>query len=394
MNVSNRKAIKSCFTFVCIIGVAIMVGYWFYKYDVEDRDIGVVDYAPLKLAEDIKFPAVSICLYDPFLFKKLREINESITKKSYRQYLEGSIYDEMHEQTDYANLSIDLSRYFVEAYLLLRNGTELHEKNNSNAIVHIEVFNGFLGLDMGRFQKCMMMKYVGEDHRKVGEAYFYYDKENLLHDWQEDENAYLEMSVLVHYPNQFVLANTKDYNIQYFSNSEVGRGVWVEDFEILKRRNSRWRKCSTEIDNYDDMVLEEILRKRNCRPPYITGHKHYPKCDSMENIRDTKIEATSRYKMELPKACQRSSKIRNEIITERDYRENEIDASWEIRIGYPEEVKIITQSKDVDAHSLIGNIGGYLGLFLGNEYKLHNYDFLYLKFYIFVNNSIQKSDVN
>ena len=28
-------------------------------------------------------------------------------------------------------------------------------------------------------------------------------------------------------------------------------------------------------------------------------------------------------------------------------------------------VRIITQSKEVDIHSLIGNIGGYLGLFLG-----------------------------
>ena len=34
-------------------------------------------------------------------------------------------------------------------------------------------------------------------------------------------------------------------------------------------------------------------------------------------------------------------------------------------INYPEEVKTITQSQDVDVHSLIGNIGGYLGLFLG-----------------------------
>ena len=49
-----------------------MVGYWFFKYDVEDRDIGVVDYAPLNLAEDIKSPAVSICLHDPFQVKKTK----------------------------------------------------------------------------------------------------------------------------------------------------------------------------------------------------------------------------------------------------------------------------------------------------------------------------------
>ena len=92
----NRKKCKTLFTIACTICVAIMVGYWFYKYDVEDRDIGVVDYAPLNLAEDIKFPAVSICLHDPFLVKKLKEINENMTRKNYRKYLEGNIYDQMY----------------------------------------------------------------------------------------------------------------------------------------------------------------------------------------------------------------------------------------------------------------------------------------------------------
>ena len=32
---------------------------------------------------------------------------------------------------------------------------------------------------------------------------------------------------------------------------------------------------------------------------------------------------------------------------------------------YPEEIKMITQSKEVDIHSLIGNVGGYIGSFLG-----------------------------
>ena len=36
-----------------------------------------------------------------------------------------------------------------------------------------------------------------------------------------------------------------------------------------------------------------------------------------------------------------------------------------VGIVYPEQMKIISQSQAVDFHSLIGNIGGYIGLFLG-----------------------------
>ena len=35
-------------------------------------------------------------------------------------------------------------------------------------------------------------------------------------------------------------------------------------------------------------------------------------------------------------------------------------------IFFPKIIRIITLSKEVDIHALIGNIGGYLGLFLGN----------------------------
>ena len=38
---------------------------------------------------------------------------------------------------------------------------------------------------------------------------------------------------------------------------------------------------------------------------------------------------------------------------------------WAILVSYPKEFRIVTQSKEVDIHTLIGNIGGYLGLFMG-----------------------------
>ena len=69
----HRKTCNVLFTVACIIVVAFMVGYWLYKFKVEDRDIGVVDYVPLKDAKEIKFPLVSWCLKDPFIEEKLKE---------------------------------------------------------------------------------------------------------------------------------------------------------------------------------------------------------------------------------------------------------------------------------------------------------------------------------
>ena len=68
----------------------------------------------------------------------------------------------------------------------------------------------------------------------------------------------------------------------------------------------------------------------------------------------------------MPKACQRISKSKVDI----NFHVRKLASKLYFQIVYPDEIKIITQSKDVDVHSLIGNIGGYLGLFLGKQNML------------------------
>lgn len=74
-----------------------MVGYWLYKYEIEDRDIGVVDYAPLETASEVEVPVISLCFKNPFLEKQSQTINSSVTMEAYRQYLEGNVYDDIYD---------------------------------------------------------------------------------------------------------------------------------------------------------------------------------------------------------------------------------------------------------------------------------------------------------
>ena len=62
------------------------------------------------------------------------------------------------------------------------------------------------------------------------------------------------------------------------------------------------------------------------------------------------------------KACHRFSKI---LFTNQRFLSSTESQTWTLTIGYPDDIRIITQYQEVDVHSLIGNIGGYIGLFLG-----------------------------
>ena len=141
MNLLNRKAFKCFFRLVCAIVVAFMVGYWLYKYEIEDRDIGVVDYAPLQDANEIEFPVISLCFMNPFLSKQFRASNSNITMETYRQYLEGNVYDDIFENLEYSNLTLDLEKYFLSGQIFWQN--ETYDMKISEFISHSEVFSGF-----------------------------------------------------------------------------------------------------------------------------------------------------------------------------------------------------------------------------------------------------------
>ena len=61
-----KRNIKRLFTLLCFVVLILMVGYWFYKYLIEDKDVAVVDYLSLEEAKDVAFPVPTICFQNPF----------------------------------------------------------------------------------------------------------------------------------------------------------------------------------------------------------------------------------------------------------------------------------------------------------------------------------------
>ena len=368
MLICSRNVIKSVFTIACVIVVLGMVGFWFYKYEIEDRDIGVVDYAPLQDANDIEFPVTSLCFKDPFVCKtypqcdiliQTQATHSSIAMETYRQYLEGNVYDDVYENLEYSNLTLDLEKYFLSGRIYWQN--ETYDMNIADFIAHTEIFSGFY---QSEFLKCFMIRYHGIDARKIKRLELYYNMNELQQDWYDLNKSEFQFYIAVHYPGQFLLG-TEYCHINL--NTQEYYQIFIEQIEILRRRNSRKRNCLEEIDKYDSKIIDVLLQRKKCRVPYLNGHRDYPKCITQKTIKDSKIDTRTPKKIGMPKACQRISKLRvNFQRGEIKVFEKHWNRTFTFWIDYPDEVKIITQSKDVDIHSLIGNIGGYLGLFLGN----------------------------
>ena len=113
--------------------------------------------------------------------------------------------------------------------------------------------------------------------------------------------------------------------------------------------------------------MKKLVRKQHlitigCRPPYLAIGTETPKCDTVKRLNESRFQYERAREMDYPKDCKRMSGIRTSSV---GGILKSLDKKWRFGISYPDEVKIITQSKEVDIHTLIGNIGGYFGLFLG-----------------------------
>ena len=69
----------------------------------------------------------------------------------------------------------------------------------------------------------------------------------------------------------------------------------------------------------------------------------------------------------LNQPCEEISKIDFGYIEEFNWKKENwwIGNDFRVIFGYPRQVKVIKQSKAIDPNSLVGVIGGYIGLFLG-----------------------------
>ena len=117
--------------------------------------------------------------------------------------------------------------------------------------------------------------------------------------------------------------------------------------------------------HFDERVLREHHRTIGCSPPYHQSDK--PLCTTKTNLAASVYEINEIGNRYFPTPCEGMSNI---VFSADEVPLNISDNLPRIYFTYPEKVKIIQQIKSVDIHSLIGNIGGYIGLFLGKKLDL------------------------
>ena len=351
----KSRTCKFYFKHLCLVTVVFMVGYWFYKYEIEDRDIGVVDYVSMSEAHNFELPIATLCIKNPFLANLSSDGNSKADFEKYLEYLQGDYWEDSFTTIQYENATVNLNDYFV--YGAEKWNNESQWRKSSLKFRHQNVFNGFYLSD---FLKCFSIESEISKKLYIKKIRLYYNINELF---QKYGKSKFSLYYKINYPGQFLLGETPYQLKKSFNSTSKHRFIRIKKIEILKRRNTRNKKCSESSLKYDEMVLNKHVEKFGCNLPYVKKQKGYSTCHTKEKIKNARFEYETTKTMGYPKDCQRMSEIRKQSTSDKRSKTSKL---WRFGISYPEEIKIITNSQEVDIHSLIGNIGGYVGLFLGN----------------------------
>ena len=341
---------KFLFKVSCFVIVLYMVSVWVHKF-MKDEDLCLVEYKSLKITTDIELPDVSLCIKDPFIEQKLNDLGTNTS--AYLKHLSGDDFNEHLASINYTDVTLNLGQYYNRTRILYNGkfsyNTEGEIQSRLNAF-HYGLFLKCYGLGL-KYSNLQNVNYVGDE----------FHLNPVLQNFLSTKLIY----TFLHSPSQLILTN----NIQpiSFNSNQTYRGnlvITIVKAEVVKQRNKPKAPCIMPWTDWNDIVLLKHIRNIGCIPSYHESHRNFPVCSTTnETKRWYNIMNTIRNEIDyLP--CQQMPRIDFQLSNDMLYARKGVLG---ITVGYPDQMKIITQSRAVDVNALIGNIGGYIGLFLGNS---------------------------
>ena len=363
-NKNKYLIIRTTFKTVCLIVTSFMVGYWVYKFCMNE-DITVIEYKTLRNAENAVFPEFSICFDKPFLNQKLHLGVNQLNKENYIEYLKGAATNnETYMNIKYDEITFDLFDYLHGINVVSRAGrnfTEYGCRNRQNCH-HLYLINSYNGFDItgSLFFKCFGVEINRSRIKDVFSLQMSF-KKNLEIILAEVEGVY----ALFNHPGQLRLRTQAGKPI--WTNSEDNKAFEtfdIKSYELLKKRKKRTNPCYDGTISYDEMLLSQQIEIVGCRTPYQQIYENFPLCTTeMKNS----VYRLSEEIDNVLEPCQEISQLSYDYINYGNLNNswNDPTGYFPLNIMFPDRVKEIRNTAIMDIHALIGNIGGYVGLFLG-----------------------------
>ena len=348
-----------------------MVGFWIYKYQLNE-DSTTIEYKLVNEINDIVHPEFSFGILEPFLNDELQKIlnvsNDDTLDDQYIQFLRGNeTYFEKFKDVEYEKVTPNIFKYLekIDFYWITgSNFTKLSCSDMQNC-PFVKLRNNYNGFMEWHFMKAYGLQINRKYAKDVTQIEFSFnaDLENVI---KQVERIF----VTFNYPNQFLRSLEGSTLIWHQPGNESNRDIFdIISFEILKRRNKKNEQCLSEWRLYDDLILESHMKKMKCKAPYQKPFNNLKPCGTAFDMKRSIYNGHYDRGNAFERPCQEMPTITyKHLFHYNPIPENETK-KFRFFLQYPRRGKVITQSRAIDGQSLIGSIGGYIGLLLGMQLR-------------------------
>ena len=360
------EKLKKCFSIVCLLFTFGFV-IWCIRTYTLDLDLTLLSQKNFGDDVNLIMPVVSFCLHDPFIKEKFEnsKLGSNVSYLEYKKFVLGNIWDQKMLEIDFESVTKSIENYIVRYQVVWKSGLYNTYENMSVLPTFIKKpYPSYIGHILYSIVKCYAINIPM--NTSVLSVTF---KTSIFPDGIRPSMDGLGVSF--HYPNQF-FKSINNMRISWSKHIETQNKsllmiLQMKAFEVTIRRNSRRQPCDKKWRAYDFSVAQNKYATAGCRPVYDIWNSSYLPCKSKEKMGlATSFLGSENYKHE---PCQSADKI------DFEYRELYVNGSpdsFSIVVQMlRSQFKVIEHKQAYDLQNLIGNSGGYIGLFLGKKMSVN-----------------------
>jgi hypothetical protein len=401
----SYKVCQICVQAICILVAIVLTCLCVHKYCLDD-DLAEINFQTFNEKEHAVYPSITLCFMGPniFLPNKLKRFGKGINETNYSNFLQGLIWNETMRDIDFDEVTINIHDYLEGVIIssagdnarhcspnfqkILKhfsvpgciNGTTHHEDFPSNTFNFHVSYRDF-------HTKCFSMDVPFKEGTKLNRLRLFIRSQIFPQTINEQYMFEKNFGVFLHYPGQLFRSPIRKLykHIQNESLLKVMK-FKMQNIEVLIRRNKASQKCNELWKKDDNRILDKIVRAIKCEPT----HWKLDSSDILKNRNNVTI-CSNKKKMQLfsrhsPLAflipninflnnlsppchdvTQSLYEYKEEEWSKEEFKGLDVEANFfEINLAFPSSVyKEIVQIRAYGLSSLVGYIGGYIGMFLG-----------------------------
>ena len=369
---------KQIYHIICLLATIALVAWASYEYSLNEDETQIHINQFHKTAEDI-YPSITICIDDPFIERKLKEIHPVLTNGTYKAFLGGKgwspndVDNEGMINIDYDNVTYQLEDIIDQFDLtLLENDggdDDIAWSVKNNLLIREELVSGNSIKKYSTVSTIDTTSQILDPHTKCFTFDMPYIQDINIHSLLININASVfpsnpiqpekeEFKIIFSYPNQLLQSRRKNEVIhdRKVSSTKCYRlDTYLGSMEVIRRRNKLGSRCNENWQNHDKDDLKNIMNKIGCNPKYWKMPSELPYCSNHTQYKAA-IDELWRMSNSIP-PCKSIEKL-TQITYEFDQSEH-CNNQLMLRILFNRETmyKEISLVRAFNMQSLIGNAG-------------------------------------